>query len=197
MNRRYRLTIVAGGIFDDFVGNDGISFSRDDIQHRLGPDQLAERGSHPRVAQFPPYHGDFLQHLLEAIRHVVLRELGFQRARHAARDLVERRQNAVFVVLIDRKAGGLAHALKMIGHGLQEAFVEIVRVAEKLDIGHYALSRRHRRAVGHWPAGGMQDADPERDGVKIGFARLAEDVVGMKLDRLSMRIGDNDREKRR
>src|SRR5882672_11308544 len=76
LNRRYRLTVVAGGIFDDFVGNDGISFSRDDIQHRLGPDQLAERSSHPRVAQFPPYHRNFPQHLLESIRHVVLRELG-------------------------------------------------------------------------------------------------------------------------
>jgi hypothetical protein len=73
----------------------------------------------------------------------VLRELRLECPGHAARYLMADGEHVVFVGLIDRETGSLADALEMIGHGRQQRLVDVMRVAEQLDVVNHDLGRGH------------------------------------------------------
>ena len=106
------------------------------------------------------------------------------------------RENVVFVVLIDQKSRRVADLLEMLGDRRQKRLVDGVRVAEQLDIVEHDFGGWHGRTVRHRPAGGMQDRNSKLDRVEIGFCRLAEDIIGVKFDRLAARLRVDRRHKR-
>src|SRR5258708_13713754 len=57
LNRRHRLAIMANRVFDHLVGNDRVPLAGDDIQDRLGADQLGERRHHSGIAEFLADYG--------------------------------------------------------------------------------------------------------------------------------------------
>ena len=69
------------------------------------------------------------------------------------------------------ETGGPAHLLEVLGHRRQQCRVDAVGMPHQLDVAGHDFGGRYRRAVGHRPAGGVQDGDAEVDGVAIGLAR--------------------------
>ena len=85
------------------------------------------------------------------------RQLGLERAHHAAGNLVLDREFIVFRILVYEVVCRLANRAEMGCDRLETCFIEAVGMAAQLDVPRHDLGRRHRRAVRHRPARSMDD----------------------------------------
>ncbi|CAB3275316.1 hypothetical protein SVZ_N_04411 [Salmonella enterica subsp. enterica serovar Typhimurium] len=83
----------AGG----FLRDGFVALAGQDVEHRLGADNLRGGGHQRDEAEVLAHAGDFRQHLVEFVRRVLLLQLAFQVGQHPARYL--RHQNAAVVAL--------------------------------------------------------------------------------------------------
>ncbi|CQC79482.1 Uncharacterised protein [Salmonella enterica subsp. enterica serovar Typhimurium str. DT104] len=80
-----------------FFGNGFVALAGQDVEHRLGADNLRGGGHQRDKAEVLAHAGDFRQHLVEFVRRVLLLQLAFEVGEHSARYL--RHQNAAVVAL--------------------------------------------------------------------------------------------------
>ena len=113
---------------------------------------------------------------------------------HAAGNLVGDVEEVVLAHLVDEVARCPTDGAEVIGDRFEQALVDAVATPEQLEVAHDALGRRDGGTVGHRAAGGVQDADPVAHRLDIGEARGPHQVVGVELDRLPARRGDDPRQ---
>ncbi|CNT56197.1 Uncharacterised protein [Salmonella enterica subsp. enterica serovar Bovismorbificans] len=78
-----------------FFGNGFVALAGQDVEHRLGADNLRGGGHQRDKAEVLAHAGDFRQHLVEFVRRVLLLQLAFEVGEHPARYL--RHQNTAVV----------------------------------------------------------------------------------------------------
>ncbi|CQI03663.1 Uncharacterised protein [Salmonella enterica subsp. enterica serovar Typhimurium str. DT104] len=80
-----------------FFGNGFVALAGQDVEHRLGADNLRGGGHQRDKAEVLAHAGDFRQHLVEFVRRVLLLQLAFEVGEHSARYLGH--QNTAVVAL--------------------------------------------------------------------------------------------------
>ena len=194
VQRRDRLAVVAQRVADHFVGNHRIALARDHVHHRQHADQLRERRGHAGIAKLTAHHRHLAQHVVEAVRHAVAGELVFQRAGHAARNLVLEQPQVEFVRHAERESCAARNFLEVFGDRRQQAAINPVRVAGGLDVAQHRLDRRQRRAVRQRTRAGVQHGDAVADRFQVQQRRDAVDVVRVNLKRLAECVVANRRD---
>ena len=174
---------MAEDVDEHLVGHRAVALAGDDVQHRLDAHQLRERGRRDRVAEILPHVDDLLEHLLEAVGHVVLRELRLERAGHAPGELVVVREHVVLVGDADRMSLLLGDAAHVVADPSDSIEVDLGRVTLPAQVLDGLLGRRHRRPVRHRPGCGVQHLDAGLDTDQVVHPGDADRVVALHLDR--------------
>ncbi len=102
-----------------FFGNGFVALAGQDVEHRLGADNLRGRGDQRDKAEVLAHAGDFRQHLIQTVSGVLLLQLAFQVGEHAARHLGHQDTAVVALQLAFEGVIFLAHLAEVRRDALQ------------------------------------------------------------------------------
>ncbi len=186
VDRRRGLAIVAVNHPAELLGHHLVALAHNDVEHRLGADNLAGRGNERRVAGILAYTRDFRQHLLQLILLTGFLELVEHIGEHTARHLI---QQGVGIHAQGLRAD-LATAdifLAQLGE-VRTHDVELIEVEAGVVLG--ALQRRDERLGRHMRRTDGQRAhrgvDNRRAGLNAlhnGHRRQARGVMAVNINR--------------
>ncbi|CFW76872.1 Uncharacterised protein [Salmonella enterica subsp. enterica serovar Bovismorbificans] len=133
----------AGGFFGDGF----VAFPGQDVEHRLGADNLRGGGHQRDKAEVLAHAGDFRQHLVEFVRRVLLLQLAFEVGQHPARYLRHEDTAVVAFQLAFKGVILFAHLAEVRGDALQ---LQDIQPGVMLS----TCQRRHQRFGGRVAVGG-------------------------------------------
>ncbi|ETX35540.1 hypothetical protein SPFCAV_00059 [Salmonella enterica subsp. enterica serovar Gallinarum/Pullorum str. FCAV198] len=130
-----------------FFGNGFVALAGQDIEHRLGADNLRGRGHQRDKAEVLAHAGDFRQHLVEFVRRVLLLQLAFEVGEHSARYLGHQNTAVVALQLAFKGVILFAHLAEVRGDIFQLQDIQPGVVLS-------TCQRRHQRFGGRVAVGG-------------------------------------------
>ncbi|CAB4852716.1 unannotated protein [freshwater metagenome] len=173
---------MAHGVLDHLIGHEAVALTRDDVEHRLHPDELRERGRHDRLAKLLAHARDLFEHGGQTVGHPMLSQLVLQRARHTAGQLVVVDAR----VVLGHGAGGESSVaggpFEVPRHWLEHRGVEPVLEPELLEDRHHAFGRRQRGTIGHRTSGRVQHGESGLESLDVVVLGEPSGVVTVQFE---------------
>ncbi|SXG01793.1 Uncharacterised protein [Klebsiella variicola] len=151
VHRRRGVAVLAlqdtGGLFRDGF----VALAGQDVEHRLGADNLRGRGDQRDETEVLAHAGDFRQHQVEFVRGILLLQLAFEVGEHPARDLGHQDTAVGALQLAFEGVVLLTHLAEVRGDALQLVDIQpgvILRAGEGGDQrlgGRVAVGSAHGR----------------------------------------------------
>src|SRR3989344_5285646 len=147
------------------VGDGFITLTGEDVEHRLGADNLRGRRHRGREAEVFTHPRDFREHLVDAVQRALLFQLVGQVGHHPARHLVDLHAGVHGGELALELVVLLAHGVEVQADLLNQRQIQPGVVGAALERGDHRLGTRMAGAPGEAGDGGV-------DMVSTGFNRL-------------------------
>ncbi|OMB18520.1 hypothetical protein BLX65_02185 [Salmonella enterica subsp. enterica serovar Newport] len=153
----------AGGFFGDGF----VAFPGQDVEHRLGADNLRGRGHQRDKAEVLAHAGDFRQHLVQLVRRVLLLQLAFEVSEHSARHLGHQNTAVIAFQLAFKGVVFFAHLAEVGGDVFQLQDIQPGVVLS-------TCQRRHQRLGGRVAVGGAHGGNRRVHAVNACFNGLQQ-----------------------
>ncbi|VGP43818.1 hypothetical protein SB01124_04112 [Klebsiella quasipneumoniae subsp. quasipneumoniae] len=181
VHRRRRVAVLTFQNARRFFSDGFVALAGQDVEHRLGADNLRGRGDQRDEAEVLAHAGDFRQHFIQTVGGILLLQLAFEVGEHPARDLGD--QNAAVGALQLALEGVvlLTHLAEVRRDALQLVDIQPGVILRAGEGGHQRLGGRVAVGGAHRGNGGIDAVDAGFNGLQQGHLRHAGGGVAVQV----------------